>query len=73
MISSEAQNCCHNGNDDGITDYNWVVPVGIVVVLGGYSPFLGFIRFPRGNCLSFVIILGGSSLPFLVIFRSGLG
>lgn len=73
MISSEAQDCCHNGDDDGITDYDWVIPVGIVVVLGSYSAFLGFTRLLRGNCLSFVIILSGNSLPFLVIFRGGLG
>lgn len=72
MISSKAQDCCHNGDDDGITDYDRVIPVGIVVVLGGNSFFLGFARFLRGNRLPFVVILSGGSLPFLVIFRGGL-
>lgn len=71
MISSEAQDCCHNGEDDGITDYDWVIPVGIVVVLGGYSFIFGLARFLRGNSLSFIIILSSGSLPFLVIFKGG--
>lgn len=72
VISSKSQDCCHNGDDNGIPDYDRVIPVGIVVVLGGYSFILDLARFLRGSSLSFIIILSDRSLPFLVIFGRGL-